>query len=559
MENVKEENMHKNGLKIMLQLVVLVKPLLHIMLITICMGVIGFLASIFITICGGFALLTAAGFETGFTVKGLLIAGLTFALIRGALRYAEQASGHYIAFRLLAIIRDKVFKALRKLAPAKLEERDKGNLISVVTTDIELLEVFYAHTIAPISIAIITSLILIVFMSYYHWMLALIAAVFYIIVGYIIPSYTAYTGREDGRVYREQFGELNSYLLDSLNGLKETIQYGCGKERMKEMLRRSAHLDEMQKRLKNHEGKNKAITDSIILFAALVMSLASLYLYQKGEINFNGVVICTIAMMSSFGPVAALSSLSNNLLQTLASGERVLALLEETPVIEEVVEGNEVDFTGVKYKDVAFSYGKEEILKDFNIELKPGETIGITGRSGSGKSTFLKLLMRFWDRSTGKISISDVDIKEINTSALRKMESYMTQETYLFTGTIEDNIKLVKPEAAREEVEAAAKKAGLHEFIMSLPEGYLTKIGAGDRTVSGGERQRIGIARAFLHDAPLLLLDEPTSNLDSLNEAIILKSIKEECQDKTVILVSHRASTMNVVQKKFSVEHGRLS
>lgn len=551
--------MRKNGFKIMVQLVGLVKPLLHIMLITICMGVIGFLSSIFITICGGFALLTAAGFETGFTVKGLLITVLIFALIRGALRYAEQASGHYIAFRLLAIIRDKVFAALRRLAPAKLEGRDKGNLISVVTTDIELLEVFYAHTIAPITIAIITSLILIGFMGQYHWILGLIAAAFYIIVGYIIPSYTAYTGREDGRIYREQFGDLNSYLLDSLNGLKETIQYDCGKERMKEMLERSARLDQMQKRLKAHEGKNKAITDSVILCATLVILLVTLYLYQKGEIHFNGVLICTIAMMSSFGPVVALSNLSNNLLQTLASGERVLALLEETPIVEEVTEGKAVNFTGVKYENVGFSYGEEEILKDFSLEIKPGEVVGITGKSGSGKSTFLKLLMRFWDRKTGKISLSNTDLKDINTSCLRKLEGYMTQETYLFTGTINENIKLVKPEASREEVEAAAKKAGLHEFIMSLPEGYETKLSEGDRMVSGGERQRIGIARAFLHDAPLLLLDEPTSNLDSLNEAIILKSIKEECQDKTVILVSHRASTMNVVQKRFSVESGRLS
>ena len=549
----------KSGLKVMMQLVGMVKPLLHIMSITVIMGVIGFLCSIFITILGGFALLNVLGLHTGFSTNALLVTVVILAIIRGALRYAEQASGHYIAFRLLALIRDKVFKALRRLAPAKLEGRDKGNLISIITTDIELLEVFYAHTIAPITIAIITSIILIIFIGQYSLILALVALAAYIAVGYIVPQITSKLGREDGREYRKVFGDLNSYLLDSLRGIRETIQFDDGQHRLNTIIRKSDELDKLQEKLKKHEGTSKAITDSVILLFSLGMLFISIYLHSIGSIEFNAVFICTITMMSSFGPVVALSNLSNNLLQTLASGERVLSILEETPIVEEVTNGVNANFEGAEFKDVSFSYDDEKILSNFNISIEKNKIIGITGKSGSGKSTFLKLLMRFWDRESGNINISNKDIKSINTSSLRNLEAYVTQETYLFKDSIEANIKISKPDATHEEVIEAAKKASIHDFIISLPQGYDTKISELGTSLSGGERQRIGIARAFLHNSPLLLLDEPTSNLDSLNEGIILKSIKEECNEKTVLLVSHRKSTMNIVDKEFSVEHGRVS
>ncbi len=549
----------KSGLKVMMQLVGMVKPLLHIMSITVIMGVIGFLCSIFITILGGFALLNVLGLDTGFSTNALLVTVVILAIIRGALRYAEQASGHYIAFRLLALIRDKVFKALRRLAPAKLEGRDKGNLISIITTDIELLEVFYAHTIAPITIAIITSIILIIFIGQYSLILALVALAAYIAVGYIVPQITSKLGREDGREYRKVFGDLNSYLLDSLRGIRETIQFDDGQHRLNTIIRKSDELDKLQEKLKKHEGTSKAITDSVILLFSLGMLFISIYLHSTGSIEFNAVFICTITMMSSFGPVVALSNLSNNLLQTLASGERVLSILEETPIVEEVTNGVNANFEGAEFKDVSFSYDDEKILSNFNISIEKNKIIGITGKSGSGKSTFLKLLMRFWDRESGNINISNKDIKSINTSSLRNLEAYVTQETYLFKDSIEANIKISKPDATHEEVIEAAKKASIHDFIISLPQGYDTKISELGTSLSGGERQRIGIARAFLHNSPLLLLDEPTSNLDSLNEGIILKSIKEECNEKTVLLVSHRKSTMNIVDKEFSVEHGRVS
>ena len=551
--------MGKDRFKIILKLLALVKPLLHIMAITVTMGVIGFLCSIFITILGGYGLVNAFGLSTGIATKTILVTVLVLAVLRGVLRYAEQASGHYIAFRLLAIIRDKVFKALRRLAPAKLEGKDKGNLISIITSDIELLEVFYAHTIAPVTIAVITSIIMLFFIGSFHPVLAFVALLAYITVGYVLPRQNSKRGKEDGKQYRDAFGELNSYVLDSLRGLRETIQFNDGQDRLEKMIKSSDELDGLQEKLKEHEAKTKAITDTVILLFSLGMLFTSIFLWSRGTVDFVGVVIPTIAMMSSFGPVVALSNLSNNLLQTLACGERVLAILEEDPEVMEVEGKEEIDFHGISCEKVNFSYDEEKILSDFTIEIPKNKILGITGKSGSGKSTFLKLLMRFWDRDNGHIEVSGKDIKEINTSCLRDIQSYVTQETYLFKDSIEANIKLSRPEATHEEVVEAAKKASIHDFIMSLPEGYNTKVSELGESLSGGERQRLGIARAFLQDSPLLLLDEPTSNLDSLNEGIILKSIKEECKDKTVVLISHRKSTMNIAHEEYSVERGRVS
>ena len=561
MEGRVRKSMHnkKSGFKIMAQLFGLVKPLLHIMIITITMGVAGFLCSIFITILGGFALVNLLGIDTGIGNQAIMIAVAVMAVLRGALRYGEQASGHYIAFRLLAIIRDKVFRALRKLAPAKLEGKDKGNLISIITSDIELLEVFYAHTIAPVAIAFITSVIMALFIGSYSPILGILALSAYVTVGVVLPMINSKRGKEDGRAYREKFGELNSFVLDSLRGLRETIQYEDGESRLNKMVRLSDELDFLQEKLKRHEAKTKAVVDTVILVFSAAMLFASIFLWSNGSIGAEGVIISTIAMMSSFGPTVALSSLSSNLLQTLASGERVLAILEEEPQVQEVEGKEKTSFQGICCNGIGFSYGDERILSDFTVEIPENKILGITGRSGSGKSTFLKLLMRFWDRDNGEIIISGRDIKSVNTSCLRNIQSYVTQETYLFKDSIEANIKLSRPEATHDQVIKAAKKASIHDFIMSLPQGYDTKVSELGESLSGGERQRLGIARAFLHDAPMLLLDEPTSNLDSLNEGIILKSIKEECRDKTVVLVSHRKSTMGIAHKQYSVENGRVS
>ena len=573
----------RSAIQIMGSLIGLVKPLLHIMLAAIILGTLGYLCAIFLTILAGqvivHGLLTGVAGMTVpvekmwlvFTpVKTIITVMIVIAVLRGILHYVEQYCNHFIAFKLLAIIRHKVFASLRKLCPAKLEGRDKGNLISIITTDIELLEVFYAHTISPIAIATLTSIIMVIFIGRYHWLAGLLALTAYLIVGVAIPMWNGKRGSQKGLEFRTSFGELNSFVLDSLRGLDETIQYGQGEKRKKQMTGQSKNLAEMQESLSKMEGSQRSFTNMVILLASFGMLALTIWLYAKGEMGFEGILTCTIAMMGSFGPVVALSSLSNNLNQTLASGERVLSLLEETPLVEEIPgdvdteESTDHTFTGAKAENVTFAYKVSEtetdtILDHYSLTLQPGQITGIHGASGSGKSTLLKLLMRFWDVQEGSVSVDGADVRKIPTKHLRDMESYVTQETHLFHDSIANNIAIAKPGATREEIMEAAKKASIHDFIMTLPKGYDTEVGELGDTLSGGEKQRIGIARAFLHDAEMILLDEPTSNLDSLNEGIILKSLKESAEKKTVVLVSHRVSTMNVADVVYEMENGRIS
>lgn len=550
--------MNRNGLKVMYKLIGLVLPLVHVMIAAITMGVIGFLTAIFIIVLGGVGLLNILGFATALSLKQVIIGIVICAVLRGILRYAEQGSNHYIAFKLLALIRHKVFIKLRKLAPAKLEGKDKGNLISIITTDTELLEVFYAHTISPIIIAFITSVIMTIFIGSYNIFLGAIALVAYFIVGVIIPVWSSNQGDETGQQYRDELGDLNSYFLSSIRGINDIIQYGVGKERLDEINRRTDELETKQKFLLKQEGSNRAVTDTAILLCSMVMLFAGCIFYNKGQVDFTQVIIPLIALMSSFGPVVAISNLSNNLFHTIAAGNRVLDLLEEEPAVEEVSEKETVEFADMKLENVSFAYDDEVILEDFNMEIKKNTIIGIYGKSGCGKSTLLKLLMRFWEVNNGAITIGGKNINEINTSDLRKMQSFVTQDTYLFNDTIANNIGIAKENATMEEIIAAAKKASIHDFIMSLPKGYDSKVGELGGNLSGGEKQRIGIARAFLHDAPMILLDEPTSNLDSLNEGIILKSLMESKENKTIIIVSHRKSTMNIADVVLDVEKNSL-
>ena len=576
----------RSAIRIMGSLIGLVKPLLHIMLAAIILGTLGYLCAIFLTILAGqvivHGLLTGAAgiivpvdnmWLAFIPVKTIITVMIVIAVLRGILHYAEQYCNHFIAFKLLAIIRHKVFASLRKLCPAKLEGRDKGNLISIITTDIELLEVFYAHTISPIAIATLTSMVMVIFIGRYHWLAGMLALAAYLIVGVAIPMWNGKRGSQKGMEFRTSFGELNSFVLDSLRGLDETIQYGQGEKRKEQMSERSKNLAGIQKSLSKMEGSQRSFTNMVILLASFGMLALTIWLYDKGAIGFEGILTCTIAMMGSFGPVVALSSLSNNLNQTLASGERVLSLLEETPLVEEIPgdvetfadqgvnseESANHAFAGAEAENVTFAYGEEVILDNYSLKLQSGKITGIHGASGSGKSTLLKLLMRFWDVQGGSMLVDGTDVRKIPTRHLRDMESYVTQETHLFHDSIANNIAIAKPGASREEIMEAAKKASIHDFIMTLPKGYDTEVGELGDTLSGGEKQRIGIARAFLHECPLILLDEPTSNLDSLNEGIILKSLKESAEKKTVVLVSHRVSTMNVADLVYEMENGRIS
>jgi thiol reductant ABC exporter CydC subunit len=549
----------RSNIQVMGRLIGLVKPLTGYMILAVTMGLLGHLCAAFITIFGGYAVLKTLSFPIFLSLPVIFLCIAGFAVLRGFLRYGEQACNHFIAFKLLALIRDHVFSALRRLCPAKLEGKDKGNLISLITSDIELLEVFYAHTISPAVIAFLFTVCMCLFMGFYHWILALIAFVAYLTVGIIIPVLTSKYSGDTGKKLREKSGELSSFVLDSLRGLSEIIQYGAGKKRLEEMHEQTEKLSEQEKRLKRTIGRNMAVTNTVILVFDFLMLFVSALLFLRGAVGFEGVLIPVVALMSSFGPVVALANLGSTLQNTFAAGNRVLDILDEAPVVNEITGKPEISFHGAKAENVTFSYGEEKILSDISVSVPEYSIVGISGRSGSGKSTLLKLLMRFWDTQQGKIQISDKDISHINTANLREMESFVTQETHLFHDSIENNLRIAKLNATREEIEIACKKASVHDFIMRLPKGYDTPVGELGDTLSGGEKQRLGLARAFLHDAPFLLLDEPTSNLDSLNEAVILKSLQAERKGKTIVLVSHRQSTMGITDKVYSVEHGRLS
>ena len=546
--------MKRSGFSVMARLVGLVKPLTGYMLLAIAMGLAGHLCAAFITILGGFGVLHVLHPAWSMDLRLLFAAVLVFALLRGILRYAEQACNHFIAFKLLALIRDKVFGALRRLCPAKLEGRDKGDLISVITSDIELLEVFYAHTISPICIAVLFCGVMVAFIGSYHPALGLLALAAYLVVGLVIPLITSRASGDDGMKFRSKSGELAGFVLDSLRGLSETLQYGQGEARMAQMNAQTDALAQDEARMKRTTGRNNAVTGAVILAFDLAMLFLSACLC-----GFSATLICTLALMSSFGPCVALAALGATLQNTFAAGNRVLDILDETPAAEEITGQPPVEFRGASAEKVTFSYGEETILDGLSVEIPQNQIIGIVGHSGSGKSTLLKLFMRFWPVQQGQVCVSGQSVDRINTENLRDMESFVTQETHLFHDSIRSNLRIAKLDATDEEIVAACKKASVHDFILSLPQGYDTPVGELGDTLSGGERQRLGLARAFLHDAPFLLLDEPTSNLDSLNEAVILKSLHEERAGKTVILVSHRKSTMGIVDKAYSVEHGRMS
>jgi len=552
--------MRKNGFVVMGHLLKLVTPLAHIMAFTITMGTLGFLAAIFIMVLGAMGLVNLLNFDTHLSFSGILTALIVLAVARGALRYLEQMSGHYIAFKLLALLRDKVFSSLRRLAFVKLQDKQAGQLVSLVTNDIELLEVFYAHTIAPIMIAFFTSAILLLVFGHLSGWFVVVALAAYLTVGVILPIITTKLAREDGRRYRELVGEMNDFFLDSVRGMKEIQLFGYAKQRLDEIQQRSQKIDTAFERIKDQEAKVRVYTEVAVSVFNIIMLFTGLILFSLDKIDFSAFLIGVILLMSSYGPVIALSNLSSNLLQTLASGERVLSLLAEEPELKDVESAVDLkEVSRIDVENVSFAYGEEQILSDVSLSVKKGEILGIHGRSGSGKSTLLKLLMRFYDPKSGSIKINGESLPNINTRSLRDNMAYITQQTYIFNETIEENIRLARRNATLEEIMEAAKKASIHDFILSLPEGYQTKMTELGGNLSDGEKQRIGIARAFLHNAPIILLDEPTSNLDSLNEAMILKSLLNVKVEKLIILVSHRQSTMAICDQVIGIENGRMS
>lgn len=558
----------RSSIGVMAGLIGMVKPLLGYMVIAIAMGCVGNLMATFITVLGGYGFLGVIGGYEGVNLTFIFSLLVIFALMRGVLRYAEQACNHFIAFKLLARIRHKVFASLRRLAPAKLDGSEKGNLISIITSDIELLEVFYAHTVSPIAIAVITSFIMVCFLGSLHVLYGVLGLFFYVLTGAVIPLVNGKKGGAKGQQYRNTFGGLNTCVLDNLYGLEEILEYQQQDVRLKNLQHRTDELTDITGMLKKDENAQRVMTDGVILFAGVATAALGAMLVNMGNVSGADAIIAVIAMTSSFGPTAALSALSNNLHHTLASGNRVLDILEETPVVHDVTDGVEPDAGDILCEQVSFSYKADNataemgnaknamytedgfgVLEDFTAIFTENKIHGILGKSGCGKSTLLKLLMRFYETDNGSIFYGKDNVNQINTDSLRSNIAYVTQETFLFSDTIENNIRVAKADATREEIIDAAKKASIHEFIMSTPDGYDTKLAELGDSISGGEKQRIGIARAFLYDSKMIFLDEPTSNIDSLNEGMILRSLEQEKKDKTIILVSHRKSTMGIADE----------
>ena len=560
----KQSGKRQSKIAVLFKMLGLVRPLTAYMILAVTAGTLAYLAVQFIPVLGGYAILSGLGLDVPLAVTTIWILLPVLALVRAILRFTEQRLNHYIAFKLLALVRDRVFGALRRLCPAKLEGRDKGDLVSLITSDVELLEVFYAHTISPICIALIVETVMCVYIGTIHVGLGLLALTAYLCVGIAVPVIISGVSGNMGDKVRKHSADLSSCILENIRGLDETIQYDSSKTRMAAMRQESKTLLWHQNSLNRLTGLNLAIANTFILVFDILMVAAAGWLYISGKVGFEGFLLPVLALLSSFGPVSALAGLGTTLQNTVASGARVLAILEDEPETEEITGQEEVEFHGADCRKVTFGYGNENVLNNFSLSIHENQIIGIVGESGCGKSTLLKLLMRFWDVKKGRIGIVDdpasgaagravVDLREINTSNLRDMQGYMTQDTDMFKDTIANNIRIAKLDATQEEIEDACKKASLHDWIMTLPDGYETNVGELGDTLSGGERQRIGLARAFLHDAPFMLLDEPTSNLDSLNETVILKALKEEAKGKTVLLVSHRKSTMRVADTEIAM------
>lgn len=553
-----EKNTRMNGGKIMARLIVLLGSLAYIMVIAVINGSLGFISAMGVTLMGAVGVAKALGENIALSYGWIMGLAVGFGVLRGALRYAEQYSNHYIAFRLLAVLRDKIFGALRVLCPAKLESKQKGAIIAMITSDIETLEVFYAHTISPICIAVVVSSAVFVFVGCVSsWYLALVAMCGYLAIGIVLPMITSKLLRSGGVGYRAEFSSFNAYFLDSIKGVKDIVLNNAETARLAEVDRRSDSLLDYTKKLKRKISTAAGLTEIFVSVFVILTLAVGVILVVTDRLSVGAMIVGVVAVFGSFGPVIAISALPGNLTQTFASGDRVLKLLAEKPAVEPVEDGKPLDFERVETIDLSFGYdANERVLKDVCMHAEKGEIVGIVGASGCGKSTLLKLLLRFWEKDSGSIEYNGVDIDEIDSAALTDNVTMVSQSTYLFDQSVADNLRIAKADATMDEMRQACRKASVDEFIMKLPNGYDTQVGALGDDLSAGEKQRIGLARAFLHDGKLILLDEPTSNVDSINEGIILKALKDSRREKSIILVSHRESTMAIADRIYRIKDG---
>ena len=528
-----------------------VKPLSLKMSGAVLLGIISNLSVIGITFLGlkeMFAILSGNTNSVMKTFWLLILCGV----IRGVARYMEQYLNHDIAFSLLANVRSSIFKVLRKLGPAKLSGKNSGDMITAITTDVEALEVFFAHTISPVFIAIGTSLVLVSYLLTNHLYLGLILLLGHLFVGVFVPVISYKQHEKTGSVYQETFVSLNQQVIENVDSIRDINQFSLEEEKLASLHEAGEKLNqEYQKKLKQ-SSKIQILSEFGVIGTTILMILVGTQL----DLSVSQQVTTSIITLSSFGSVLALSGLGNALLSTFASGKRLFALVNEEPnvVFNSDKQQHKNEFNDLVIENLSFSYDEKQILDNLNINLEKGVTLGIGGESGKGKSTLLKLLMRYFDPNQGRILFDKTNLKDYSETELHSLESVMEQKTFIFADTIKNNISLKNEKISQEDIEKAAEAASLSEWIESLPDKYETKIGGQYRGVSDGEKQRIGLARVFLHDAPLLLLDEPTSSLDYLNEQKILHTIKHISEGKTTIVVSHRKSTLNIADEVMIIE-----
>ncbi|EAF5219605.1 ABC transporter ATP-binding protein [Listeria monocytogenes] len=530
-----------------------VKPLRGKMLLAILLGIISNLSVILISLIGAYGILAVILVQPLNPYKWLFVM-VSCGVLRGVARYLEQYLNHDIAFRLLAIIRERIFSTLRKLGPARLSGKKSGDLITAITSDVEALEVFFAHTISPVFIALGTTIATVGFLGMYDTGLALILLLGQILVGVVLPMISYKRNKKIGTAYQTEFVGLNQAVMENIASLQDIFQFKLGEARLANLTNRGEKLNKQyQKRLR--QGSELQILGEWVLIgtATLILVLGSFW-----QLPLETILIGTVLSLSSFGSVLALNALGTALLSTFASGKRLYALTEEKSVVTFNGQLELTDFESAELNKVCFSHdGKQAILSGLSLDLPKGKWLGIGGESGSGKSTLVKLLMRYWDPD-GEVNLNNQPLPKITESSLHQLEGVMEQSTFLFEDTIGNNIRLGKKAATLDEVKKAARKAAIDKWIETLPEGYDTKIGGQARNLSDGERQRIGLARLFLHDAPLLLLDEPTSNLDYINEQAILNTLRSEIQDKTVLVISHRKTTLDLAEEQWLLENGVL-
>ncbi len=536
----------------------LVKGKRYLIFFAVIIGTLGFLSAMGITFFGGLAILNLIGIETIISFPWLIALIIICGFCRGFLRYAEQYLNHYMAFILLALVRNNIFSSLRKQGSKVLDDRNKGELLSILQSDTESLEVFYAHTITPFFIAILTELVVLILLGVLiHYSFSLLALGMYLLIGLLTPILFYLSNRKLGVEYRKKLAENENISLNACYGIKETLFFQKEKEQEQQLESSTRELNKINKKLNDKALFSQSVVNFLIILGDLLIILLGAYLFKNGIISSYYVILGYMCLATSFGPVVALANLPANLTMSFASAKRILPLIDEKPKIKD---GNkDFSFSSLTVKNVSFSYvDSKEILKNVSFSIRKGEIIGIEGKSGGGKSTLFKLLMHFEEANSGEVLYNDKDVSSYSREALAKNITLFSQSTYLFKNTIRYNLCIAKDNATDEELYESLKKAGLDEKIKSLKDGLDTQINDLADNLSSGEKQRLGLARVFLADTPLILLDEATSNVDAYNEAYILSQLKKEKANKAILLISHRSSSLAICDKIYHLKDGEL-